>query len=192
MKGGTTLTKLSLILSTGLCFLLPPEENLDIIETQQNEIDNLETYISELEEENKRLVDTINTSEVVEVYYPEQPSVMKTFMDYRAITSTSSKQYFYRENGYTLSDGLRAYDDRIQIALGTPYAQVGDKVDVFMESGEVIRAIVADSKGDRYFHQDGSTLEFLVDSDVIPDSYRGRYGLDYKYQGYIKSFEILK
>lgn len=183
------MTKLLTILSTGVCFLIPPDEEIDFLKT---EIEELHLYINELETENKRLVDTINREEDIETYYPEQPSVIKTFMDYRAITSRSSKQYHYRLNGETLPGGLRSYNDRIQIAIGKPYADVGDKVDIYMESGEIIRAIVADSKGDRFYHPDGSTIEFLVDSDLIPYEFRGKYGLDVKYPGYIEKLNVLK
>ena len=185
------------MLSTGLCFIVPNNQELEKMEQQENIVEAQKQEIEALRQENKRLVDTIEGigfEHVGEIYtyYPEQPSVMKSFMDYRAVTSTTSKQYHYRLEGYTLPDGRRGYNGRVQVAIGTPYAQVGDNLDIYLHSGEIINAVVADSKGDRFYHPDGSTIEFLVDSDIIPGSYRGRYGLNALYDGFIDRLEVQK
>lgn len=93
-----------------------------------------------------------------------------TFMDYRMVTDTTSPQYRYRLEGNTGYLGIRKYKEYYQVAMGYKYAQIGDKFRVTFNTGEQIRVIVADSKGDRYAHEDGSQLEFIVNSDIIPSS----------------------
>lgn len=95
----------------------------------------------------------------------------KSFMDYRAVTDSTSPQWHYRTNGWTREDGVRMYEDRVQIAMGWQYGQIGDKVNIYLDTGTVIRGILGDSKGNRCYHSDGGTksmVEFLVDSNKIP------------------------
>lgn len=183
------MNKIILTISTGLC-LLPTSQPHDEIITQQ------QLYIEHLEEQNKTLKSELekigfeHLQNPTTIYPDNQPSTFKSFMDYRAITDTKSKQWRYRVHGYTLDNGLRGYKGRVQVALGTPYGQVGDKIDVHLDSGKVIYGVISDSKGDRYFHKDGSTIEFLVDSDLIPFDWRLDKGLDVYYKGLIEKLEV--
>ncbi len=96
-----------------------------------------------------------------------------TYMGYTAVTSKASKQYQILRGAGAWSDpstGLRMVGDRVCIALGSGYAKVGDKVDLVMANGNVIKCIVGDAKADQHtdptnrFHAvDGSVAEMIVD-----------------------------
>ena len=105
---------------------------------------------------------------------PENNS-KKTYMDYRKITDTSSKQYKLQQNKdcYTTDTGLRKVNEYYCIAVGTHYSNnIGDKLIVYMENGENFKAIVADIKDDKHtdetnrqHRKDGSVIEFVVDTE---------------------------
>lgn len=71
------------------------------------------------------------------------------------------------------------------VAVGTVYGQVGDKFDLRLESGQFLRVIIGDSKGGRCAHDDGSMLEFIVDTNVMDSEDRLRGNLERIYGGRI-------
>ena len=101
-------------------------------------------------------------------------SATKTFMGYDSVTSKTSRQwYILNDEKYSWSDtetGFRMFGDRICIAIGQRYALPGDKVDVVMKNGSIIRCIVGDAKSTldtdvtmSYQKYDGSVIEMIVD-----------------------------
>ncbi len=101
---------------------------------------------------------------------------IKSYMDYRMITDETSNQYELQSNHsvYTNNQGLRMVSGRYCVALGSYYTtQIGQYVDVELENGEVIRGVLADCKADddtdtnNQIHNDGSVVEFVVDTDVL-------------------------
>ena len=105
-------------------------------------------------------------------------SEAKTYMPYTAVTSKSSNQYklLYSDKAYTDErTGLRMYDGRYCIAVGTAYAsKIGTKIDVVLENGKILNCILGDVKSDAHtdsshqFHAiDGSVVEFIVDYDFF-------------------------
>ena len=104
-----------------------------------------------------------------------------TYMPYTAVTAKSSPQYqlLNSDECYTdLESGIRMVGDRYCIALGSGYTHnVGQKVDLIMENGSVVKCILADCKSDahtdashRYHSKDGSVAEFVVDYTVFNGS----------------------
>lgn len=105
-------------------------------------------------------------------------SANKTYMDYRAVTSVNSGQYklLNSDKAYTDPDtGLRMYDGRICIAVGTFYtSKIGTKINLVMSNGSVVECVLGDVKSDahtdethRYQAQDGSVAEMIVDRRVF-------------------------
>lgn len=102
-------------------------------------------------------------------------NTIKSYMDYRYITSVSSKQYKLQANsGYTGSHGLRMVNGRYCVALGSHYTTtIGQYVDVELENGKIIKCILADCKSDAHtdstnrINPNGSVLEFVVDTDAL-------------------------
>lgn len=113
-------------------------------------------------------------AEYMETSIPKYPG-MKTYMSYRAITSTASKQYKLQQSAYTGFAGIRLVEDRYCVALGTGTgATVGDYGEIELENGTVLPVIVGDIKAN--IHTDASNIftvhsnccsEFLVDMNHL-------------------------
>lgn len=111
-------------------------------------------------------------------------SGFKSFMDYRTITSTSSKQYRLQSSyAKTGSHGIRMVNDRYCVAVGSRFASdIGQYLDLILENGVVIPCVLADQKAD--VHTDsmnavtmhnGCMSEFIVDEDNL-SSMAKQYG----------------
>lgn len=100
---------------------------------------------------------------------------MKSYMDYRAITAKTSRQYILQHTlAYTGDYGLRMVNGRYCVALGSYYTKtIGQYVDIELENGKIIHGILADQKSDAHtdamnqIHSDGSVVEFVVDGTVF-------------------------
>jgi len=100
----------------------------------------------------------------------------KSWMDWRSITSRSSRQWRMQQIAYTCELGFRRVNGLYMIALGTYflYGGVGDVFEITLSGGRTFRAVVGDVKSDRHtdptnrFHlSDGSLVEFIVDREVM-------------------------
>lgn len=132
------------------------------------------------------LVPNVVTVEKEEVEW--QPSCStnstKSYMDYKAITSRSSKQYKYIQNNMTAHGGLLYdRDGSIGVALGSWWGDIGSKWTVELTNGQVLDIVKIDEKADEhtvngcYHKSDGSVIEMVVDSDSVPSSWWGGNGL---------------
>lgn len=100
---------------------------------------------------------------------------MKSYMDYRAITSVESNQYKLQQIANTDEDGIRKVNDRYCIAVGSYYTtNIGQYIDVELENGSIIYGILADCKDDKHTDSknqihinDGSVIEFVVDTNYL-------------------------
>ncbi len=98
-----------------------------------------------------------------------------TYMDYRTITSRSSKQWEIETEATTDADGLRIRNGRYLVAIGLGYGLcVGDDAIVVMEDGTQIPVTIGDVKAptdcdatNRYQKFDGSVVEYIVDTDIF-------------------------
>lgn len=108
---------------------------------------------------------------------PKIDSSFKTYMDYRAITDRSSKQYQLQESSSTHCNGIRVHKSgRYVIAIGTYYAEeVGKKLDITLDNGYTFHAIVGDIKQEKhtdptnkYVPINNSVLEFVVQTEELP------------------------
>lgn len=110
----------------------------------------------------------------------------KSYMDYRAITDTSSKQYKLQQSSFTDGDGLRKYDDYYLVAMGTYYAgDVGNTFRITLETGIEFNVMTGDIKGDLCTDKlnmyspvydscgdyiSANVIEFIVDTDTLDSS----------------------
>lgn len=102
-------------------------------------------------------------------------NTIKSYMDYRTITSKSSRQYKLQDScAYTNEYGLRMVDDRYCVALGSYYTTtIGQYVDIELENGVVIKGILADCKSDKHtdstnrINPNGSVVEFVVETESL-------------------------
>lgn len=125
------------------------------------------------------------------VYQPcSVTSYFKSYMDYRMITSPSSKQYKLQQNAYT-EDGYRKVDGRMMVAMAN--FSVGDKLDIHLSSGEVLQVIIGDIKASTTCaHPDGSILEFIVDTRTMDKGVRVSGNFNDIYEGTIKLIEKIR
>ena len=168
------------------------EENLVEIETQINGVNGgvtIETtpIINDKPVDDEILVAMGQTDKPVEVLdsnlVPNDIEGCKswnfTYMAYTKVTNKSSAQYqFLYNDDLCYSDpltGIRMSQGRYCIAVGSFYAtQIGQKLDLVLTNGEVIKCILGDCKSDNHtdpthrFHAvDGSVAEFVVDYDYF-------------------------
>lgn len=99
----------------------------------------------------------------------------KSYMDYRTIKSKDTRQYDLRLLSTTTDNGLRIYNGRYLIAIGTGYnAPAGSYVDVTLDTGVVLQCVVGDIKANcdtdptnKQDKNNNSVIEFVVDNDRI-------------------------
>ena len=111
--------------------------------------------------------------------YSVPNNTIKSYMDYRAITNTSSKQYKLQQVAYTGNHGIRMVNGRYCVALGSYYTtKIGQYVDIELANGNVIHGILADCKADKdtinnnTMHPDGSVVEVIVDTKSLDSTVR--------------------
>lgn len=125
-------------------------------------------------------------------------SSTKTYMDYRAITSTTSAQYRYIQN-YMEVDGsglLIDEDGFVGVALGSYFGSIGQRYYFTLETGVVIPVVKIDEKADADTNYsgcsqafDGSVIEFVIDRDKALD-YFGRLSNNYVLNGNFNNYKI--
>ena len=99
-------------------------------------------------------------------------------MDASTVTNEDSKQYQLLSSMHVNNKGHYETDDGyLAIALGSYYGPVGTKYIIELDSGVTFKAIKADEKDDNdvfdgcTHRQDGSMLEFILDSDKAGEYY---------------------
>jgi hypothetical protein len=100
----------------------------------------------------------------------------KTYMDYRAITDQSSKQWKLLQTMTIGYDGMIRDDDGyIAAALGSAFGPIGSRYIFTLEDGKELPIIKADQKQDRHTCDDNifglnnwDIIEFIVDSSKMP------------------------
>lgn len=113
----------------------------------------------------------------------------KSYTNYRVYKKPSTKQYKLQvdKDTYTDEQGFRRYKHYYIVAVGSYYSRnVGDTFHVVMESGKEFDIIVGDVKQDRhtddtncYCLNNGSVLEFIVDTDMLSDKSRKMGNVSY-------------
>lgn len=101
-------------------------------------------------------------------------SGFKAYMDYRKITNKKSAQWRLQQSAITDENGIRTVDGRYCVSVGSYFgAPVGTKLDVTLESGNVLECIVADRKMDKdtdsmnLCASNGNIVEFIVNTDTM-------------------------
>lgn len=138
----------------------------------------------------------------VEMDVPSNNS-FKSYMGAHKITDTSSAQYQLKSEYLDSACGIKLVGDRYVIAIGTYYTEtVGTRVDLVMESDEVVPCIVGDVKRDRdtdtmnrQHNVDGSVIEFVVNADTLTSEAKSHGDCswaDPRLMGEIKAIRVYK
>lgn len=126
----------------------------------------------------------------------------KSYMGYQSITCRTSKQYKLQQKAKTGKFGIRTVEGRYLIAMGTYYTKnVGDKFDIKLSDGTVIKCMIGDIKSDKHTDAkkqkqkyDGSIIEFITDPAKMPSTVKraGSYSVCKKFSGSVKEIRKLK
>lgn len=122
-----------------------------------------------------------------------ESSGFKSFMDYRAITSTGSNQYklqsMYAETGI---NGIRMVNGRYCVAVGSHFtSDIGQYFDLILANGTVIPCVLADQKAN--IHTDSNNIitahngclsEFVVDTGYLNSTVKQRGDASYAEDGW--------
>ena len=175
-------------------------------EKEQKEIQlKLEEEKKQTELEQRMIVEANNaTVTYASMAVPDVENDFKAFMDYRTLTSTTSKQYSmqYDGNAITNEEGFRLYNGEYMVAVGTYYSEeCGTRLRVTLDTGVQFNCIVGDIKSDLHTdelhqHRNGNVIEFIVDQDKIPDICKKMGDMSYapnaNLQGYIEKIEVIQ
>lgn len=125
--------------------------------------------------------------------------VAKTYMDYRATTVRSSRQYQFIHNELTVDENtgfLYDKDGFIGVALGSFYGEIGDRYYFTLESGVVLPLVKCEEKADEdtdgsgcYHLSDNSVMEFVIDKDCALN-YFGQLSNSYVLNGNYNNYEL--
>ena len=96
--------------------------------------------------------------------------------DEENIFNKNSRQYALQCMAYTGTYGIRQYEGKFCVAIGTAFgASVGTYIDLILENGTVIPSIVSDIKADKHTQannmvtaHNGCVAEFIVDKYSLP------------------------
>ena len=163
------------------------QDNQDLKEETQVLQDNVIRLESEVQTGNEALIEYEEKLERYEGKPQETPvystswGSMKSYMSYKAITNTRSKQYQLQQQAVTdPATGIRMIGDDYCVAIGSGWGcAVGDRIIVTLQNGKTFNAIVADAKADAHTNSDnkttthdGSVVEFVVDIPALPKAVR--------------------
>lgn len=166
---------------------------------------NTESAVEVQKIEKKKIEKPVKKENWDVVSLPIIENSFKSFMDYRAITDVSSKQWKMQESASTDEDGLRKIDKYYCVAVGSGIAQLGSKLRVTLSDSKTFYAIVSDQKAD--IHTDdtnkyrptsngGNIVEFIVETESLPSIVIQMGDVSYvpndKFYGEITKIEVMQ
>lgn len=132
-----------------------------------------------------------------------QDTSFKSFMDYRAITDQTSKQWILQAKAATDENGIRVINDHYCVAMGSGIGIIGQKFLITLDSGEQLPVIMCDQKSDKHTdethtykrmtNERANIVEFIVDTDQLNKNalYTGDISaISDKFAGMIISIEL--
>ena len=145
---------------------------IEVVDAEPNTIKILDDYVEPVEIEEEVEVDPYRYAPVEMAY---QTSA-KTYMDYRAITNTSSAQYqFIHSDEITIcEDGfLRDDEGFIGVAMGSYFGPIGSRYICHLDTGKDIKVVKVEAKDTSHTFGGfcGSTaydiIEFVIDTKAL-------------------------
>lgn len=157
-------------------------------------IDNLDRYNKEFKTEDIEVCST---------------SATKTYMSYKAVTSTRSKQYRFIHSEMTVDEvtGLLYDEDGfIGVALGSSFGEIGTRYYFTLDTGIVLPVVKVDAKASVdapngcSHSKDASVIEFVIDSEIAGEFFgvggnglvnHGNFNNDDRLRGKIEKIELV-
>lgn len=127
--------------------------------------------------------------------YPHRE--FKSYMSWKALSPESKQGQFSAQATPDPETAIMMYNGRYLVALGFAYAdEVGQEIDIIMESGQVIPAVVGDFKAEEHTDEhnstqrwDGSVVEFIVsDNEAAKKVTNGTGSYNDIFPGLVKEF----
>lgn len=149
-------------------------------------------------------------AETNEFTLPLCDTSFKCYMDYRAITDETSKQYEIQQQAYTDNDGFRKIGEDYLVAVGTYYSEsCGERFNVTLDTGNQITVTIGDIKQDCCTDElnmyspvydengnfiSGNVVEFIVDTELLSQKAKmlGSVEAYEDFKGNIKSIERIE
>ena len=125
------------------------------------------------------------------------PGTFKSFMDGCCITDDTSEAYWQLMKMYPDENGIYSEGYYKGVAMASYYGNVGDKFKITLSSGQVFMGVMTDIKQERHIDDNmadkvnGSLIEFVVDTESLPEEVRISGSLDCIYEGQILKIEKL-
>ena len=196
----TELKELNNTLNTTL------NEQVDLINKLEQKNTDLNTCVSQLEEDNKSIKEE-NEKLKEENKKLQESSVIKStnkkdfksYMSYTAITNKSSAQWKLQQRAYTDKNGLRCIDGKPIVAIGTGWGlSVGDSALITCDNGNSFKVVIGDIKDNAHTLSDNKTTlanncrcEFIVDVSQLNPKIKssGNVSTLEQYSGYVTNIQ---
>lgn len=165
----------------------------------QMDNDALYTQVQELTSKVKELEEKISKLNNANNNTTTTPRDFKSYMSYKAITSTSSRQWKLQQQATTDADGVRCIDGIPMVAVGTGWGlAVGDTAIVTCANGNSFKVVIGDIKSNAHTDAENKTTksngcrcEFIVDVPKLNSTAKvmGNMAVMSKYKGYVVNIE---
>ena len=139
--------------------------------------------------------DQVSDKDEIIKAYPHKE--FKSYMSWKALSPKSKQGKFSAKATPDPETAIMTYNGRYLVALGFAYAdEVGQEIDIVMESGQVIPAVVGDFKATEHTCEnqstqrwDGSVVEFIVsDNEAAKKVTKGTGSYNDIFPGLVKEF----
>lgn len=139
--------------------------------------------------------DQVSDKDEIIKAYPHKE--FKSYMSWKALSPKSTQGKFSAKATPDPETAIMTYNGRYLVALGFAYAdEVGQEIDIVMESGQVIPAVIGDFKAEEHTCEnqstqrwDGSVVEFIVsDNKAAKKVTNGAGSYNDIFPGLVKEF----
>ena len=183
------------------------EQHIHDIQKQNIELRKEIKNMKETVKSFKSTVDGQKSESRVRIFDNVNAGEFKAYMDYRAITDTSSDQWELQKKAYTGKYGIRQIDGYFCVAMGSRFGtEIGQKYTLEMANGKELKVILADQKADsdtdptHMYDKLGGIVEFVVDEENLTPLAKKMGDIsyaDYEFYGPIKNivtepYEVIK
>lgn len=155
-------------------------ENYVIV--KENEAEKLQDSYEEIKPEIETEVDLDPEYEIRDVYEIANGNTTKTVLPYQSFGKRTNQERL-QNLCETNEVGLRVYDDRYTVAVGSYFGmQIGQYFDLELANGVIIPCIMGDEKSDEHTDEQnlftvssGCMTEFIVERKYLPNRNSATY-----------------
>lgn len=175
----------------------PRLEKIIPMASRQSNLKARENFVSPYTTNNvsSKTNDQVSDKDKIIKAYPHRE--FKSYMSWKALSPKSKQGQFSAQATPDPETAIMMYNGRYLVALGFAYAdEVGQEIDIVMESGQVIPAVVGDFKAEEHTDEhnstqrwDGSVVEFIVsDNEAAKKVTNGTGSYNDIFPGLVKEF----